>query len=114
MKDFNIVREVWKERNWPGVEESTSYGTPALKVRGKLLVRWREPGVLVLICELDEKDFLKEANPEVYFETDHYKGYPAILVRSELISRQELGDMIERVWCRLATRKMLSEYRPTS
>jgi hypothetical protein len=43
---------------WPETEESTSYGTPALKVRGKLLARQRGDAEnrTVVICELSEKD----------------------------------------------------------
>jgi len=54
---------------WPEVTVSTSYGTPALKVRGKTFCRMWGPrdvskadvgagDVLVVFCELDEKQFL--------------------------------------------------------
>lgn len=108
--DFELVRSVWREKNWPGVEEGTSYGTPALKVRGKLLVRWREPGVIVLRCDLDEKEFLMQMNPEIFFETDHYKGWPAVLARTELIDREELAQMLEKTWRGHATKKMIHEF----
>jgi hypothetical protein len=49
-------------REFPGVEESTSYGTAALKVRGKLLVRLREDGeTLVLITTFVDRDFALKA-----------------------------------------------------
>jgi hypothetical protein len=49
----------------PEIENGTSYGTPALKVRGKFMARLRDEGdVLVVKCDLDEKPFLLEANPE--------------------------------------------------
>jgi len=108
--DFDIVRAVWREKDWPGVEEGLSYGTEALKVRGKLLVRWREPGVIVLRCDLDEKEFLMMANPDVFFETDHYKGWPAVLARIELIDPEELAKMIEKTWRGAATKKMIADF----
>src|SRR5579862_6968396 len=107
---FEMVRDIWRERNWPGVEEGLSYGTPALKVRNKLLVRWREPGVIVLLCDLDEKEFLMQMNPDVFFETNHYKGWPAVLARTENIDREELAEMLEKTWRGHATKKMLAEY----
>lgn len=107
---FEPVREVWRTAEWPGVEESLSYGTPALKVRGKLLVRLREPGVVVLRCSLDEKEFLMEAAPEIYFETDHYKGWPAVLARLSAIDADELAAMIEKTWRRESTKAMVAEF----
>jgi hypothetical protein len=74
------------------VTESTSYGTPSLKVRGKSFCRmWGEreydrydvhdTEVLVVFCELDEKPFLLEASDGALFSTPHYDGYGAVLVR---------------------------------
>lgn len=107
---FESVRAVWRSADWPGVVESLSYGTPALKVRGKLLVRIREPGVLVLLCEMDEKEFLMQSAPEIYYQIDHYKGYPAVLVRLDVIEPDELRERIEKTWMSHATKKMLDEY----
>jgi hypothetical protein len=108
--EFEPVRAVWREAGWPGVEESTSYGTPALKVRGKLLLRLREPGIVVLMCALEEKEFLMSAAPDIYFQVPHYYGYPAILARVATIPPDELADRIERAWRQHATKKMIDEY----
>lgn len=107
---FEAVRTVWRAAGWPGVVEDLSYGTPALKVRGKLLLRLREPGIVVLLCDLDEKEFLMQAMPEVYFETDHYKGYPAVLARLETIDRDALADHIEKRWRAVAGKKLVAEF----
>lgn len=108
--EFEPVREVWRKADWPGVQEGLSYGTPALKVRGKFLLRLREPDVVVLRCPLDEKEFLMQAAPEVYFETDHYKGWPAVLARLSAIDPDELAAMIEKTWRSEATEAMIAEY----
>ena len=65
----------------PDVEESTSYRTPALKCRGKLIARLTEDGTtVVLVVEtVDEQQFLLKAMPDVYFLTPHYEGYPLVL-----------------------------------
>jgi hypothetical protein len=107
---FEPIRQVWREANWPGVEEGFSYGTPALKVRGKLIVRIREPGIIVFVCDLDEKEFLMMSAPDVYFETNHYKGWPAILAHLDVMDPEELRDRIEKTWRSLATKKMIAEY----
>jgi hypothetical protein len=109
-REFEPVRAVWRKADWPGVEESKSYGTCALKVRGKLLIRIREPDVVVILCDLDEKEFLLEAIPDIYFQTDHYRGYPAILARLSKIDPDELSWRIEKTWRQHATKVMIDAY----
>ena len=108
--DFELVRQVWRQADWPGVEEGTSWGTPALKVRGKLLVRMREPDILVMLCDFTVKEMLMQTNPDVYFEIDHYKGYPAVLVRLSKVDPDELREGIENKWRTLAHKKMVEEF----
>ena len=56
----------------PGVEEGTSYGTPALKVKGKLMARLKEDGEsVVLVVGFDNREILMQANPETFYITDH-------------------------------------------
>jgi hypothetical protein len=64
-----------------GIERGTSYGTPALKLKGRFLCRMRDPDTLVVRCALEEKAFLMAADPAIFYETDHYRGYDAVLVR---------------------------------
>ena len=89
-----------------GVETGTSYGTPALKVAGKLLVRIKDAGTLVLTAALDEKERLIEMAPEIYYETDHYKGWPALLVRAGVIGDDELQHRLAEAWQARAPAKM--------
>ena len=114
MDDFTPTLEkvaaLCREKGWPGIEEGTSYGTPALKVKGKMLVRVREPGILVVPCDLDEKEMLMLVAPEIYFQTKHYEGWPAVLIRMDNIDLDELAEHLEKVWRSLATKKMLADF----
>ncbi len=95
----------------PGVEESTSYGTPALKVRGKLMVRLREQDVIVLLAVEDiEKQMLMETQPETFFITDHYAGYSAVLVRLSKVEAPQMRELLETTWRRLAPKRLLREH----
>lgn len=67
--DFETVRKI--ALSFPGVEEGTSYGTPAFRVRKKFLARLREDGDLVLKVGDMQTEFLIEAEPEIYYITDH-------------------------------------------
>lgn len=94
------------------VEESTSYGTPSLKVKGKFMARLRDEGrVLVVRCDLDEKPFLLEANPETLFTTPHYDGYGAVLVRLDAVGRDELKELLIDAWLLVAPRKLVEQSR---
>jgi hypothetical protein len=99
----------------PDVEESTSYGTPALKMRGKLFARLHQDGYhLVLKCEFLEREMLLHAAPDVFSVTAHYKNYPWILVDLSTVSRDALPDMIERAWCMVANKKQLAQHGSSS
>ncbi len=96
--------------NLPGVEAGTSYGTPALKVRGKLFARLKDPGTLVVHSAPDEKEMLMEVDPKVYFETDHYKGWNAVLVRLNKISTAKLRHRLEQTWRQKASKRLIAEF----
>jgi hypothetical protein len=95
--DFETVRKIGLAL--PGVEESTVYGSPALKVRGKLLAclavhRSAEPGSLVVRVDFADRAELLAADPEVYYVTDHYIGYESVLVRLSRVNRDVLRDLL--------------------
>jgi hypothetical protein len=80
----------------PNVEESTSYGTPALKVKGKLFVRLREEGdVIVLKMPFEQREELMAADPATYYITDHYREYEWVLVRLTSVSLDALRDLLQ-------------------
>jgi hypothetical protein len=92
---FARVSRIAAATGLPGIETSTSYGTPALKARGKLLVRMKDAETLVCICALEEKAFLMEADPRVFYETDHYKGYGAVLLRLDAADDATIAGRVE-------------------
>jgi len=93
----------------PGVEEGISYGTPALKVRGRLMCRIKDAGTVVLRCPLEEKEVLMAAAPDLYYETDHYRGWPSLLLRLGAVSDEELAHRLALVWRREAPKKLVRE-----
>lgn len=98
---FDDVRAIG--RTLPDVEESTMYGAPALKVRGKLLAcmashKSAEPNTLVVRLEFDDRDALIADDPHTYYLKPHYEGYPSVLVRLPLINRDALRDLLHSAW----------------
>lgn len=107
----------WKDvlaigSRFPGVEESTSYGTPALKVRGKLMCRMRtDPDALVLrVIDLGEREALLQGEPDAFFSTPHYEGYPYVLARLETVEREQLAELLEDVWRLRAPKRLVASY----
>lgn len=91
---YDTVRQIGL--SLPNVEEGTSYGTPALKVKGKLFVRLREEGdVIVLKMPFDRREELMAEDPETYFITDHYREYEWVLVRLTKVSIEALCDLLQ-------------------
>ena len=89
--------------SFPGVEEGTSYGTPAFKLRKKLLVRLHQDGTsLVLKVGDATRDHLLQADPDTFFITDHYRGYPYVLAHLDRLSATDLSKLIERAIAFLA------------
>lgn len=87
----------------PDVEEDTYYREPALMVRGQMFAclashRSSEPNTLVVRLEFAQRDELVDAKPETYHLTDHYVGYPCVLVRLGRIPRDELRDLLLMAW----------------
>lgn len=93
----------------PGVEEGTSYGTPAFKVGGKLLARLREDGEsLVIRIGFLERDLLMKADPETFYITDHYLNYPALLVRLPRVRAPKLRELLEQAWQHVAPKRLIA------
>jgi len=82
----------------PGIEKSLWFNRQTLKVRGKWLVCARQAGIYVMLCPLPEKEALIESAPDVYFDTDHHIGRPAVLAYVAKITIEELAQRITRAW----------------
>ena len=96
----------------PGVEVGTSFRTPALRVRGKGMCRLRSnPDALVLrVADIGEREALLQGQPEVFFSTPHYDGYPYVLVRLEIVDPIELGELLEEAWRVFAAKRVVKAY----
>ena len=110
---FDTVRRI--ALGLPDVEESTTYGSPSLKVRGKLLTclavhKSAEPDTLAVRIDFDRRAELIAAAPDVYYLTDHYVNYPVVLVRLSRIHADALRDLLSMAW-RFVTTKTHSSKR---
>jgi len=96
----------------PESSERLTWGTPGYRVRKKLFARiWDEPDVLVLWRESpEERDALIETEPDKFFKSGHYEGYPMVLVRLGAVDREELTDLLVESWFLNAPKRLAAEY----
>jgi hypothetical protein len=102
---------------FPGVEVSTSYGRPALKVAGKFMCAIREnPDAFVFrVLDVPDQQALLQGEPDVFFTTPHYDRWPYVLVRMDTVTTEQLEELIEDAWRIRASKKLVTEYeRATS
>ena len=74
--------------------------------------RQPRPDVVSVRCPLERKDMLIEAAPEIYFDDDHYRGYPAVLVRLAAVGEAELAALLRDAWRLKAPRRLLKAAAP--
>jgi len=97
----------------PGVVEGTSYGTPALQVGKRFLARLKEDGETMAIkIDFADREFLLELDPSVFYLTDHYRAYPAVLVRLKQVPVGLLEEVIERAWRFQAPKSIAAQASP--
>ncbi len=93
----------------PGVEEYICFGTPAFRVKKRLLARLKEDGK-TLAVHSDERDVWMAANPSAFYITDHYQNYAMVLVRLNVIKQKYLQQLLFDAWTQIAPKRLLKEY----
>ena len=110
MADWDAVLAIVSA--FPEVEE-TGETRPGWRVKGKLFAwqaRERDGGGLAVRVDRDEKALILDADPEVYFTSPHYNGYPAVQIRLAAISRDELAARLEDAWLIQAPKRLAAAY----
>ena len=66
--------------------------------------------MVVKVGTMLERDFLLSSNPKVFFITDHYREYPAVLVRLDKVSKQIMRELLMNSWRRVAPKKLVAQF----
>jgi hypothetical protein len=83
----------------PDVVMEKWWGTPCPKINGKgFMSPGREEGSFALMVTQAEKQILIETDPETFWQTDHYRNYPMLLVRFGNPARERVELYIQRAW----------------
>jgi hypothetical protein len=105
-------------RTLPDVELATTWGKPTLKVGGTMFVciashKSAEPDTLVVMMDIDDRDTLIEADPDVYYLKDHYVGYPCILMRLAKVHADALRGLVVGAYRYVSEKKKKPRRRVT-
>jgi hypothetical protein len=105
---FDTVREIGHA--FPGTEDGMTWGTPALKVGGRMFAclashRSAEPDTLVVYIHLDQREELLREEPSIYYLTEHYVNYPVVLVRLRRVHRDALKDLLLGAWTIVSSKR---------
>ena len=80
-------------------------------MRGKALARlWDDGETLVLKVPFVVRDHLLATGPDAFFVTEHYRGYPAVLVRLAAVEPAQLRALLEEGWRQVAPKRLVREY----
>lgn len=84
----------------PNIAEGRSYGMPSFLLQGRFFARFRdEDTVLVLqLASITERDVLMDLDPRAFFFTEHYRNYPAVLIRLATVPPSHFGAVVREAW----------------
>lgn len=93
---------------WPGVELSSSYGRPSLKVKGKFFTWVKEDGDSIVIggVDFDERDMLMETQGDIFYITDHYRNSRYVLMRVSRADPSTVEAFLRRRWFEIVPKKL--------
>jgi hypothetical protein len=111
----------------PGTSEAVSgKGRRRWVVRGATFVRERPlhrkdlaelgtdaPTGTVLVAHVPDqgaKAALLAEEPDVYFTTSHFDGWPAVLCRLDRLDEQALTELVTEAWASRAPRRLVAEH----
>lgn len=105
-------RVVAMATSFPGVEATRAYGTPCIKVKGKVMARLRTEaeGGLALRCDFPERHMLMQADPRAFYITDHYQDWPMVLVNLAAVNWDAMPGLIEAAWRLVAPKRVIAGY----
>lgn len=112
-KAFDRLVRLTRKLGLEDVAIGTTHGSPALRVHDRPFVSVKADDLMVLHCPLEVKEMLIEMAPDIYFQTDHFKGWPGLLVRLDVVTDEELSLRLEDAW-RFKAPKKLAAKRPTA
>ena len=83
--------------SFAGASEGPYFGKPAVFVEEKFLTRvhHKEEAVVLAIGSMEMRDVMLEAEPRLFYITDHYRNFPYLLARLSRLDKTTLKQLLE-------------------
>lgn len=80
----------------PDIKEGRSYGMPSFLLDGRFFARFRDDDTVLVrqVVTIAERDVLMDLDPRAFFFTEHYRNYPAVLIRLADVPKALLVDVV--------------------
>jgi hypothetical protein len=87
------------------VAEGTSYGMPSFLLNGRFLARFRDDDTVMVLqlATISDREVLMQMDPRAFFFTDHYRNYPAVLIRLAEVPKPLFADVVTEAWGHVST-----------
>lgn len=82
--------------SFEGASEGPYFGRPAIFVNEEYLCRVhdKEEAVVLRTGSMEMREVMLEAEPKLFYITDHYKSFPVILARLSKLDRKTLRELL--------------------
>jgi hypothetical protein len=109
---FDEIRQM--ALSFPEVEEHIVLGGPTFRIRKRFLAciaKIDKDTLVIKVPDRLEREFLLATKPEIYYLTDHYASFEALLVRMPKADPVELYQLFEQAWLMYAPKRLVARYK---
>jgi hypothetical protein len=80
----------------PGTDERLWFNQPSVFLHDRFLAKThhKENAVTLQVGSMEMRDMMLEAEPELFYITDHYRKFPFVLVRLSALTKTVLKEML--------------------
>jgi hypothetical protein len=80
----------------PGTDERPWFHQPSVFIHDRFLAKThhKEDAVTLQVGSMEMRDMMLEAEPKLFYITDHYRKFPFVLVRLSALTKAILKDML--------------------
>jgi len=100
-------------RELPEIEETTSWGKPSFKMRGKAFagLSTRHDGAIWTRCDRDERPLLVASDPDAYRLTPHFERSPGyLLIWLEHVKEEDVRERLIDAWLLVAPKRLVAQF----
>lgn len=91
----------------PGTDERLWFNQPSVFIHDRFLskVHDKEEAAVLQVGSMEMRDMMLEAEPRLFYITDHYRKFPFVLIRLSALSRTALKEILTGRAAQLAAMK---------